>query len=208
MVKTTQTEKIRKMVLLTMLSAIVLVLQLTGFAIRIPVLGTPVSLVLIPITLGAMLLGPAAGAWLGFLFGAEVYLVCGVMGTDPFTNFLFLDHPFATAAICLVKSTLAGWVSGLIYQTLSKRKKTVSALLLASAITPVINTGVFILGCLLIRDTLAGYMTSNGIAGSVIYFLIIGCAGINFLFEFAFSMILAPSLQRLLVVFGRKKIEE
>ena len=57
---------------LAVLTAVVLVLQLTGTTIRIPFLSTSVSLVLIPITLGAILLGPLAGAFLGFVFGAVV----------------------------------------------------------------------------------------------------------------------------------------
>ena len=78
-------QSILYMVELAVLTAIVLVLQITGAAIRIPFLGTSVSLVLIPIALGAMLLGPAAGAWLGFVFGAITYIMGGVMGLDPFT---------------------------------------------------------------------------------------------------------------------------
>ncbi|MBR3862518.1 MAG: ECF transporter S component, partial [Clostridia bacterium] len=69
------------MVELALLTAAVLILQLAGVAIKLPFLGTPVSLVLVPIALGAMLLGPWAGAWLGFVFGMVVFVVCGVMAT-------------------------------------------------------------------------------------------------------------------------------
>ena len=91
---------------LATLSAMVLFLQLAGITIYIG--ATPVSLVLLPITLGALLLGPGAGAWLGFLFGAEVVIVCGVMATDPFTATLFLDHPILTTLLCLTKGVAAG----------------------------------------------------------------------------------------------------
>ena len=92
MIASKRKQSILYMVELAVLTAIVLVLQFTGVAIRIPFLGTSVSLVLIPIALGAMILGPAAGAWLGFVFGLEVYIQCGVMGLDPFTAFLFNQH--------------------------------------------------------------------------------------------------------------------
>ncbi len=203
MVRSKQTDRIRRMVVLAVLTAIVLVLQLTGFAIKIPVLGTPISLVLIPITLGAMLLGPAAGAWLGLVFGLEVYIVCGVMGTDPFTAYLFNDHPLITGILCLAKSTLAGWVSGLVYKALMKKNWIWPAVFLAAAAVPVINTGVFIVGCLLINSTISGFMAASSIAGSVIYFLVIGCAGINFLFEFAVNMILSPALERIVRIAAR-----
>lgn len=198
-----QKNKTRQLVLLAILVAVILVLQLTGFAIKLPFLGTPVSLVLIPITLGAMILGPVSGAILGFVFGAEVYLVCGVMGTDEFTGFLFQDAPIATAGICIIKSTLAGYLSGLTFK-LIKSKNQVAATFAAAAVTPVVNTGVFVLGCLLIKSTLTGYMALKGIGGTVIYFLIIGCAGFNFLFEMAFNLLLAPALERLWHIASRR----
>ena len=68
-----------KMVELAVLMALVAVLQITGTGVNIT--GTPISLVLIPIVLGAMLLGPAAGALLGLEFGIIVY-VAGFVGVD------------------------------------------------------------------------------------------------------------------------------
>lgn len=199
----TQKVKTRQMVLLAILTAVILVLQLTGFAIKLPFLGTSVSLVLIPITLGAMILGPVSGGFLGFVFGAEVYIVCGVMGTDPFTAFLFQDAPIVTAGICLIKSTLAGYLSGLTFKLL-RDKSRIAATFCAAVVTPVVNTGVFILGCLLIRSTLEGFMAESGIGGSVVYFLIIGCAGINFLLEAGLNLILAPALNRLWEIASRQ----
>ena len=148
---------------LAVLTAVVLVLQLTGTTIRIPFLSTSVSLVLIPITLGAILLGPLAGAFLGFVFGAVVYVSGGVLGMDPFTLLLFQQHPIITAGICLLKSTLAGFLAGLAYRLLCPRKevnteesknnafgkisRSLLAVFVAAAVTPIVNTGIFILGC-------------------------------------------------------------
>ena len=56
------------MVYLAILTALVIILQLTGIGIRLPFLATPVSLVLIPIALGAMLLGPLAAVLFKMLF--------------------------------------------------------------------------------------------------------------------------------------------
>ena len=69
-----------------------------------------------------------------------------------------------------------------------------AATFVASAAAPVINTGLFILGALImVRDTL----TANFVNGtSVIYFLIIGCAGVNFLIELALNLVVAPALVR------------
>ena len=187
--------KIVQLTELAILTAIVIVLQLTGVAIRLPFLATPISLVLIPITLGAMILGPKAGAWLGFVFGAVVFITCAIMSLDPFTAYLFQNSPIMTACICLFKSTFAGLFSGLAFKYINiKGKNSLFASFVASAITPIVNTGLFILGCLCISGTINGFISSADLGVSAPYFLIIGCAGINFLFEFAVNMILAPSL--------------
>lgn len=186
-----------KMVELAILTAIVLILQLSGVGIRIG--GTNISLVLVPIALGAMVLGPMAGAWLGLVFGAVVYITGGVMGMDPFTALLFQNHPLITAGICLVKSTLAGFLAGLLFKLL-KRINSLFAAFVAAAVTPIVNTGVFILGCLTITGTIneyIGFAVGKGwlpSAVSPVYFLFILCAGINFIFEFGVNLILAPAL--------------
>ncbi len=192
-----------RMIELAVLTAIVLVLQAAGIVIKIPFLGTSVALVLIPIALGAMILGPAAGAWLGLVFGVQVYIMGGVMGGDAFTAFLFTNNPLITAGICLVKSPLAGYLAGVIYRLVSKKNELV-AVFFAAAITPIINTGVFVLGCLIILDTLEAFAASIGYAQSALHFIFIGCAGLNFVFEFAVNLIFAPALQRIMHIVTKK----
>lgn len=205
--KQTQIQKIRQMVLLAVLTAMVMVLQLAGNYVRLPIMGTTVSLVLIPIALGAMLLGPAAGAWLGLVFGAVVYIQCGVMGMDAFTAFLFNAHPIVTLLICVVKSTLAGFLAGLVYKLL-KNKNEIWAVFLAAAVTPIVNTGVFIIGCFAILSTIESFIAVNQeFFGDVsgVYFLFIVCAGINFVFEFILNMVMAPAIERIIHIFARRR---
>lgn len=199
-----QKQQLLYLVQLALLTAVILVLQLTGVAIRLPIPGaTNISLVLIPVALGAMLLGPVAGAFLGLVFGLVVYITGGVMHLDPFTAFLFDSNPIVTAGICLIKSTLAGFLAGWIYKLLSK-KSTLLAVFVAAAIVPVVNTAVFCLGCLVILDTIKGFMSANSIGGTALYFIFIGCAGLNFVFEFAVNMIFSPALERLVRLLSKK----
>lgn len=202
MITSKRKQSIVYMVGLAMLTAIVLVLQLTGIAIRLPFLATPVSLVGIPIALGAMLLGPAAGAFLGFVFGAEVVIVLGLMGGDPmFTAILFQAHPILTTLLCVVKGTAAGWGAGMIYKYLKKLPDPVRVFL-ASAAVPVINTGIFILGSYTMMDTFQNNFLGDGT--SMFYFLVIGCAGVNFIFEFAVNLIFSPALQRVITIVSKQ----
>ena len=183
-----------KLVELAILTALIIVLQTTGTVIRIGT--TPVSLVLIPIVVGALLLGPGAGTFLGLVFGAVVY-IAGATGADSFTFILFTDHPILTALTCFGKGAAAGFLPGLLYRLL-KQWNDYAAVFIAAAAAPIANTGLFILGGLLMSGTLSANFVAEG--STVIYFLIIGCAGINFLLEFALNLIVAPAIHRIIVV--------
>lgn len=182
--------------MLGLLTSFVLILQISGTAIKLG--STSISLTLIPIVLGAMILGPSGGAWLGFIFGLVVY-VMGASGADAFTFVLFSEHPFITALTCFGKGICAGLLSGLVYQAIFKKNSLV-ATFAAAAIAPIINTGLFIVGGLCMSGTLSSNFVATG--STVIYFLVIGCAGLNFIFEFLLNMIVAPALNIVMMHIG------
>ena len=129
---------VRKLTYISILTALVVVLQLAGSFIR---LGTfSVTLVLIPIVIGAALMGPLCGAWLGFVFGLVVLLSGDAA--------LFLGiNPFGTVVTVLLKGTLCGLVGGLVYKLFERFDKYV-ATMVAAVVCPLVNTGVFLLGSL------------------------------------------------------------
>ena len=110
-----------------------------------------------------------------------------------------------TILICLVKGTMAGFVSSLLFKIISK-KNVVLATIISALVAPIGNTGLFILGALGLTNVIGAMASSNGM--SVIYFLIIGCAGFNFLFEFGTTLIFAPSLTRVVKALGIKTADE
>lgn len=192
-------DAILKMTQLAILTAIVFVFQMLGSFIHIG--PTSISLVLVPIVLGAIIIGPGAGAFLGFVFGAITFWA-GVSGTDPFTNVLFVSQPFATALICFGKAILAGLGAGFIYKAVEKKNKLVAAILAAAA-APVINTGIFILGGLTL---VSGTLNANFVSGTtLIYFLVIVCAGINFIAEFFVNLIVSPIIHTVARVVAKSK---
>ena len=100
-----------------------------------------------------------------------------------FTNILFVAQPLFTAVICLGKGIAAGWAAGATYRLMSGVNKFLASVM-AAAVAPVVNTGLFILGGLtLVKDTLEANLGAFG-ADSVLIFLVIGCAGVIFLVEF------------------------
>ena len=197
----TNRQKIQKLTTLAILTAIVIIFQLLGNFIHIG--PASLCLVLIPIAIGAILTGPKGGAFLGFVLGAITYFVGGMFGFDPgFTGILFAAQPIATAVICFGKGILAGLCTGLVYSAFEKKNKKL-AVFLAAATTPIVNTGVFILGgLLLVYGTLSANFVVKG--QTVVYFLIIGCAGWNFIAEFIANIIVAPAINTIVHAVGNK----
>ena len=68
---------------------------------------------------------------------------------------------------------------------------------------PVVNTGVFLLGCrLFFFDTVAQWGAAAGFANAESY-MFLGLAGVNFLVEVATNLLLAPVIVRLIKI-GKK----
>ena len=88
--------------------------------------GLDISLMMIPVGIGAMLMGPKAGAWLGFIFGATSFYQA-VTGASPFSAMLFSISPLHTFLLCIPTRILMGFLTGVIFLLVSKldKKKTV-----------------------------------------------------------------------------------
>ena len=138
------------------LLALVIVLQAFGGSIAIGVV--QLNFTLIPIVLGAVLYGPLVGGLLGFACGVVV-LVQVILGLVPFYAVIWTYTPVLAALTCVVKTTVAGLVSGWLFQLLSK-KNTTTALFVASGAVPVINTALFIVGCLCMRESVAVFQNT------------------------------------------------
>lgn len=179
----------RKLALLALLTAIVAVLQMMGIAIRFGVFA--VSLVGVPIIIGGALLGPGAGAWLGLVFGVTVLL-------SGDATLFFTWNPAATVVIVLLKGTLAGLVSGAVYRLVAGKSGFLAALAAAVA-CPVVNTGVFFLGCLLcFLDDCIQFAANLGISGSGPAVVMAVFIGFNFFFELGLDLILCPIIVRII----------
>lgn len=181
-------EKIRIITMGAVLTALVIILQFMGAFIRFGVFS--VSLVLVPIVIGAATCSAGVSAWLGFVFGVVV-LLSG--DAAPFMSI----NMAGTVITVLVKGTACGLVAGLVYKLLSKRNS-FTGVLGASVICPIVNTGIFLLGCqLFFLDSITAWGTEAGYANVVAY-MFLGLAGGNFIFELITNLILGPSAAMLI----------
>ena len=180
----------KNMVGIGLFTAIVMVLQFLGGGIKFGMFS--ISLVLVPIVVGAALYGWKAGALLGFAFGTAVLL------SGDAAAFMVID-PLATVLVVLVKGSACGFFAGLMYQLFSGVNKKF-AVFAAAIICPIVNTGVFLLGCqFFFLETVAEWGAALGYENAAAY-MFLGLAGINFLIELCVNILLAPVILRLIKI--------
>ena len=186
-------KQIIKMVGVALFIAIVVVFQILGSFIRFGPFS--VSLVLVPIVVGAAIYGPGTGALLGGAFGVVVIINC-INGVDAGGNILWTANPFATAALCLLKGILAGYSSGYVYKKIAVKKK-YTAVFVSAVVCPTMNTGIFLTALFFIfRGILADWASAAG--ADVLYYLFVIIAGMNYLPELCVNIILCPAILRVI----------
>ncbi len=147
---------------------------------------------LIPIVIGAVLCGPIIGAWLGFVFGIVVLITGGA-------NLFLTFNIIGTLITVLLKGAGCGFASGYVNKLLSKFNKTV-AVFASAIICPIVNTGIFLLGCVTFfmpyADAIAETLKMNITGFQVFSALAFG----NFLFELGMSIVLGPVIVKIIEV--------
>ncbi len=178
----------QKIVFAAILTALVIVLQYVSMALRFGMFS--ITLVLVPVVIGAATCGVLTGAWLGFVFGVIVLL------TGDAASFLAIDF-LGTIVTVLAKGALCGVAAGLVYKALQGKNKYLAVM--AAAVTcPIVNTGVFLLGCLVFfLETIKAWGVAAGFTNVTAY-MFIGLAGTNFIIELVTNIILAPVILRVL----------
>ncbi len=179
------------MVLGAVLTALVVILQFMGAFIKLGPFS--ISLVLVPIVIGAASCGIGMGAWLGLVFGIVV------LASGDAAAFLAV-HVTGTIVTVILKGVLCGLFAGLAYKAF-ERFNTYLAVVIAAVVCPLTNTGIFLLGCLVFfMDTVASWASALGFGGDVARYMIFVLVGGNFLFELGSNIILSPVIVRLLKI--------
>ena len=111
-------------------------------------------------------------------------------------------NALGTIITVIAKGTLAGLCAGLVFRALVKTN-TYVAVIVSAVVCPVVNTGVFLLGCLLFfMETINGWAAAAGFASAGTY-MIVGLVGLNFVFELLVNVILSPVIVRIISI-GKK----
>lgn len=135
--------KTLRLVQLGLLIAVELIFAYTPLGYMKPA-GLEITFLMVPVTIGAILLGPTAGAILGGVFGLTSFSTC--FGTSPFGAALLAINPFFTFLVCVGPRILAGWLGGVVFRTSNlgaKEKPREFSFALTALVTPLFNTLFF-----------------------------------------------------------------
>ena len=166
------------------------------------------SFLVVPVAIGAILLGPTYGAVLGLVMGVVSFAQC--FGASDMGSALFGVSAVNTFLLCVIPRVICAWMAGVFYDLLSKIDKTGFVPQIAAAVVcPIFNFILFMLGLsLLFGQTpyLLNMQTQMNASGIGFYFAL---GGMNLLYELLASLVLTTGISTLILKFkNRNKVKE
>lgn len=178
----------QKLVVGAILAALVVVVQLICTFVKFGPFS--ITLALAPMLVGAALYGRKMGAILGAVLGTFI-LITGFLAWDGgFILMMFDANPIALVLVCILKTTVAGYVSGLIYEKLEK-KNLAAAVITSGIACPLVNTGLFVVALVIFFNPM--FLAMAGGKNLLIY-IITGLTGVNFLVELGVNLVLSTGI--------------
>ncbi len=172
---------LRTLTRLALLVAIELVMKAIGLG-SVPMGPLYMSFLTLPIAVGAITMGPAAGAILGGVFGA-VSFYDAITGASAMTGALFQVSPVNTFILCVGMRVLMGLCVGLIFNGLKKLDKPGTwSYILSAMCAPALNT-LFFMGYIVLAfygcDYVQGLVSKLGATNPLMFVvLLVGVQGL------------------------------
>ena len=185
------------MVEMALLIAIILIMAFTPIG-YIKTFGLEITLIVVPVAVGAVVLGPAAGAILGGVFGLTSFIQC--FGMSAFGAMLLSINPAGTFVVCCVTRLVMGWLTGLIAQGLKKVKALKGAsVFIANLCCPLLNTLLFMTTLILFfyqTEFIQGLAKNMKVANPFAF--VIAFVGVNGLVEAAACFVVGSAITKAL----------
>lgn len=198
-------ESVNRLTKYGMLIALIFILGLTPVGyIKIPGVAD-ITIIHIPVILGAYFLGVRGGALLGFFFGLTSFLH-GLMSPDVTAAIIFgtatgfgIYNVLLIVCVVFLPRILVGLFAGLVFRALSKVDKSrVFAMIAAAVVGSLTNTVLFLGGLYLLafEQTAAAV----GVAGDALLGVMLGIVTLNGLLEAAAAAVVCPAVGKALQV--------
>ncbi|MBR5043785.1 MAG: ECF transporter S component, partial [Clostridia bacterium] len=190
-------KKLQDLTLTAVLAALVLLMSFTPLGyLRVGFVS--ITFLTIPVAIGAMVVGPMSGLFLGTLFGVTS-LIQAIMG-DPFGQFLLGVNPFLTGCLCIIPRALMGFLAGVLFKLYVKwiRGEKVFPMIAGGATASLLNTIFFVggfIGFYLI------YRNHPDFGSYSVWGIILSVLTLNVLIELGTGIVVSAAVSRALVQF-------
>lgn len=173
------TRNTRYMVELSLMSAIIVLMALTPLGyVKTPMLS--ITLLTIPVAVGAIILGPKGGAILGLVFGATSF--AQALTGSGMSAFLMQINPFGVFILCFVPRILEGFLCGLIFHGLRKANVKKTSYYISGFSCPILNTILFmgtLVGIFYHTDYIQGLVSTLGVSNPLGFVIaLVGIQGV------------------------------
>jgi uncharacterized membrane protein len=191
-------ERILKLVQLSFLTAILIVMSLTPLGyLKIGIIS--ITLLMIPVVIGAIVCGAGGGAFLGFVMGITSLLQC-ITGADALGALLWAENPLGTIFMTVPTRILAGLLPGLLFAALFKTKFPKMILYSGTALIGSLLNTILFLGVLLLifgnNETVIEVFNFSG--GSIVLYILKTIAATNGMIEAVACTIVGASLSAII----------
>jgi uncharacterized membrane protein len=175
---------------------IILLMKLTGLS-SIPVGPLVMTFTMIPIAVGAMLLGPLAGTILGAFYGF-LSLYDAITGKSLMTGFFFQYSPVLTVLLCVGTRTLVGFLTGFLFRIFRKfDRHRIWSYFAGGLIAPLLNT-LFFMGFIVIffyhTSFIQDKVAEKGYLNPFAY--VIATVGVQGLIEWATGLVIGGGVAK------------
>lgn len=141
MEKSSKKVNVKFMTELALIVAIIIIMAFTPLG-YIPTPVIKLTLITIPVAVGAIILGPAGGAVCGLAFGLTSFYTA-LTAPSAMVGAFMMVNPFFVAILCIVPRTLEGFLCAVIFKGLKKGMKNPLKYYIAGVSCPLLNTILF-----------------------------------------------------------------
>lgn len=192
-------QKTRYLVQLAMWTALTLLLAFIPNIGYIPIGPFTVTIVHLPVIIGAIMLGPLAGAFLGFVMGITSVIQATMI--VPITAFMFSPFvPFGNGwslVVAILPRIFIGLVAAYLFRLIKRKDKHGYIAALAAGIAGSLTNTILVLGlgALLFTNQFA---SANGISVEGIFIFILGTIAVNGVIEAVVAAVASTAVSKAL----------
>lgn len=187
--------KTRTMILLALLIAIIMIMSFTPLG-YFRTATIEITLIPIPVVVGAIIMGPTAGLLLGAVFGLTSFMQC--FGLSQFGVALLAINPFLSFVVSFFPRLLMGWFTGLLFKWLQNfDKRQIWSVGVTSLCGALFNTFLF-MGALVMLFGRTDYV-GGMIAEQNFFIFVVVTVGINGILEAVTCLVLGSAVSKALL---------